>query len=215
MAPSEAGPPLTGPGVLVAEDEPVLRKFLEEGLRRDGFVVWAAASGREAVDLFDRHGDAIRVALLDVRMPGLDGPQTFRLLRGLRPDLPCCFMSGDTGSYTEQDLIDLGAALLFRKPFSLTEVARFVRHLADCPQRRGEARVPVSRTPVSFGGQRGWLRDRSHSGLGLWSPEPLAVGTLLQLQVDDRSGATLPCLLEVTRCQPDVDGWTVGCRFTS
>jgi CheY-like chemotaxis protein len=47
--------------------------------------VWLAAGGQEALDLYQRHREAIDVVLLDVRMPGLDGPQTLAALRALNP----------------------------------------------------------------------------------------------------------------------------------
>ena len=216
MAPSHAdSPPLTRPGVLVAVDDPALRNFLEYGLSLHGFVVWTAANGSAALNLFRQQDDAIHLALLNVQIPGLDGPETLLALRAFRPDLPCCFMSGGTGKYTEQDLIEMGATRVLHKPFSLPELARVLLQLAGYPERRGEVRVAVPETQVAFGGQQGWLRERSSSGLGLWSPQPAAVGSLLNLQLEDGSGAILPYLLEVRHCQPDADGWAVGCRIAS
>ena len=216
MSPSRAdSPPLTRPGVLVAADDPALRQFLECGLNFHGFVVWTAANGSAAINLFRQQDEAIHLALLALHMPGLDGPATLLALRALRPDLPCCFMSGGNGKYTEQELLKMGEARLLRKPFSLAELAGVLRQLAGNPERRGEVRVAVSPTQVALGGQQGWLRDRSPSGLSLWSPEPMVVGSVLDLQLDDVSGTTLPCRLEVRRCHPDRDGWVVGCRIAS
>jgi CheY-like chemotaxis protein len=207
--------PLTGLGVLVAADDPALRRLLECGLDLHGFVVWTVANGSAALDLFRQQEDAIHLALLNLQMPGLDGPETLTALRAHRPYLPCCFMSGGIGKYTEQDLLEMGATRLLRKPFSLAELAGVLLHLAGYPERRGEVRVAVPKTQAAFGGQKSWLRDRSPTGLGLWSHEPMVVGSLLNLLLDLGLGATLPCLLEVRHCQPDGDGWAVGCRFAS
>jgi anti-anti-sigma factor len=117
------------PVVLVADDEEYVRLVLARGLRQDGFEVVLAASGRQAVELFrhDRHG--IAVVLLDVRMPGLSGPETFAQLRQISPEVTCCFMTGDAGAYTEEALLDMGAVQVFRKPFHLSEVAKALRRL--------------------------------------------------------------------------------------
>jgi CheY-like chemotaxis protein len=133
-------------GVLVVDDEACIRKLLEAGLRQEGLAVWLAASGQEALDLYRRHRDAIDVVLLDVRMPGLDGPQTLAALQELNPQVCCCFMSGGLGSYTGEGLRDLGAAAVLPKPFRLPEVARVLLGLAGDangePAQRGNTSQP-------------------------------------------------------------------------
>jgi CheY-like chemotaxis protein len=119
------------PGVLVVDDEGCVRGVLGIGMRRAGFAVWLAADGREALDLYRRHRESIDVVLLDVLMPGLDGPQTLAALRELNPQIRCCFMSGDLGGYTEERLRRLGAAAILQKPFRLDEVADVLGQLAS------------------------------------------------------------------------------------
>jgi CheY-like chemotaxis protein len=123
-------------GVLVVDDEGALRRLLGIGLRREGFAVWLAATGREALDLYRRHREIIDTVLLDVLMPGLNGPQTLAALQELNPQIRCCFMSGDLGSYTEERLRSLDAAAVLQKPFPLDEVAQVLRQLAS--NGRGE-----------------------------------------------------------------------------
>jgi CheY-like chemotaxis protein len=106
------------PEVLVVDDEPVLRTLLDAALRHFGFAVRLADGGREAVEIYRRHHATITLVLLDVRMPDLDGPGTLALLRQLNPHVRSCFMTGQAGQYTEEELLALGAARVFRKPFS-------------------------------------------------------------------------------------------------
>ena len=110
------------PGILVVDDEAAVRSFLKAALELQGFTVWLAEKGVEAVDLYARQRSAIDLVLLDVRMPGLDGPHTLAALRRLDPDVRCCFMSGHTGEYTEAELLLRGAACVFAKPFRLSEL---------------------------------------------------------------------------------------------
>jgi CheY-like chemotaxis protein len=117
-------------GVLMVDDQEHMRRMLDAGLRQEGFAVWLAAEGGEALALYWDHREAIDVVLLDVRMPGLDGPQTLVALRQLNPRDCCCFMSGDLGEYTEEGLRDLGAAAHFHKPFHLADVAGALSQLA-------------------------------------------------------------------------------------
>jgi CheY-like chemotaxis protein len=122
-------------GLLVVDDEGGVRGLLDVGMRQEGFAVWLAADGQEALDLYRRRRGAIDVVLMDVRMPGLDGPQTLAALQGIDPQVRCCFMSGDPGSYTEQGLCELGADAVLRKPFRLAEVARVLRETASRADR--------------------------------------------------------------------------------
>jgi CheY-like chemotaxis protein len=98
---------------------------------RDGFDVWLAADGREAIDLYREHRESIAVVLLDVRMPGLDGPGTLDALRELNPEVLACFMSGDTGAYDPQELLRRGAASIIAKPFHIDQLANNLRRLTQ------------------------------------------------------------------------------------
>jgi CheY-like chemotaxis protein len=122
--------PAAQPGILVVDDEVLVLNLLHTLLRRQGFVVWPAAGGAAAIEIFRREQANIAVVLLDVRMPGLDGPQTLAELRRIRPDVACCFMSGCTAPYTSEDLRALGAAHLFPKPFPVDEIASVLARLA-------------------------------------------------------------------------------------
>lgn len=120
------------PAVLVVEDEEAVRKLLDVALRQYGFCVWQAAGGAQAVELYSEHRDAIDLDLLDVRMPGMDGAETLTALRKLDPLVRAAFMSGNTGDYSVEQLLDLGAAHVLPKPFgSLEELARTLRRVAD------------------------------------------------------------------------------------
>ena len=58
--------------VLVLEDESSIRSFIVINLRRAGYEVIEAGTGEEALEMLQQHSD-IRVALLDVMLPGIDG----------------------------------------------------------------------------------------------------------------------------------------------
>ena len=121
------------PGVLVVDDDHLLRSVVQLGLERDGFDVWMACNGRQAIDVYQEHSERITLVLLDVRMPGLDGPATLDALREFNPEVVACFMSGDTGDYNPDDLIRRGAALVIAKPFTVPALADALRQLAVAP----------------------------------------------------------------------------------
>jgi CheY-like chemotaxis protein len=125
-------------GVLVIDDAEAVRSVLGAALEGAGFAVWLASSGREGAALYLAHRPAIDAVLLDVRMPVGDGPATLAAIRTLDPEVTCCFMTADTGQYTEEQLLDLGAAALVQKPFRLGELlVRLARLAAPIGTRDG------------------------------------------------------------------------------
>jgi CheY-like chemotaxis protein len=127
----EPGPLREAPGILVVDDDEMLRNLMRTVLQRRGFQVFTAASGAEAVALYLQQREQIAVVLLDVRMPVQDGPETLAQLRRINPSLCCCFMSGHTGEYTLSELLARGASHCFDKPFRLEEVAQTLLRLAQ------------------------------------------------------------------------------------
>jgi len=118
-------------GILIVDDEDPVRRILGLGLQAQGFAVWLAPDTSTAVELYLGHHDEIDVVLLDVRMPDRDGPETLAALREIDPNITCCFMSGDTGDYTQEDLLDFGVVAVFQKPFRLRELARQLTEIAS------------------------------------------------------------------------------------
>ena len=121
----------TGPGVLVVEDHGDIRRMLGFALPRLGLPVWLAAGGREAVRLYREYRPEIGVVLLDVHMPGMDGPQTLAALRELDPAVRVVFMTGYSGSYRLEDLVALGPRVVDKPFHSLTELARTLREVSQ------------------------------------------------------------------------------------
>jgi CheY-like chemotaxis protein len=130
------------PGILVVDDDAAVRSLLDFGLRQYGFAVWLAADGQEALQVYQQNRSAIDLVLLDVRMPVLDGPKTLAALSQLNPQIRCCFMTGQAGSYSQDELLKLGAAHVFHKPFQLSQVAQILRTLMGSPLPGPSGPVP-------------------------------------------------------------------------
>jgi CheY-like chemotaxis protein len=126
---------LTGaekPRVLVVDDEPHVRQLLEMGLRREGFSVWCVPGGRAAVEFYRRNQSLVGAVLLDVKMPGLDGPATLAALQQINPHVRVLFSSGDSSEDEPEALLAMGAAAVLHKPFDLAEVCQAVRRTLAC-----------------------------------------------------------------------------------
>jgi CheY-like chemotaxis protein len=139
-----AGGGRRGPGVLVVDDEYAVRVIVQLVLEDHGFQVWQADSGRAAIDLYRQHRDEITVVLVDISMPGLDGPRTLDALRQLNPEVVVAFMSGDLESYQANDLLGRGARCLIAKPCPVGDLVDIVRSLSN-----GKPPVVLSKAPGS------------------------------------------------------------------
>jgi CheY-like chemotaxis protein len=107
------------PVVLAADDDPLVLRTLETILRHWGVRAHVAPDGARAVELFRRHRAEVTLVLLDVRMPGLDGPGALDVLRGIDPQVYCWFVTGDATPYTVSGLLARGAAGVLGKPYDL------------------------------------------------------------------------------------------------
>src|SRR5687767_15485011 len=87
--------------VLVVDDDSVVRQVLAAMLASEGYEPLPVSGGDEAVAVCRSRPRAVAAAVLDVKMPGMDGPATLDALLALAPGLPCVFVSGHTGDYSE------------------------------------------------------------------------------------------------------------------
>jgi CheY-like chemotaxis protein len=109
------------------DDDPDVRTLLQVLLQEDGYAVWLTSDGYQAVKAYRGNRQDIDLVLMDVRMPGMDGPQTLAALQQFDPQLRCCFMTGDLGRYTERELLDRGAKCILYKPFRLGELGHVLQ----------------------------------------------------------------------------------------
>jgi anti-anti-sigma factor len=146
---AQDGPSGSPSGFLVVDDETAVLCVLAARLRIEGFKVWLAGHGHQAIELYQRHREEIAVVLLDVLMPGMDGPHTLTALQKLCPTVRCCFMTGSPTPYTEEGLLQMGAVRVFRKPFAFTDVIDTLNQLARrSPRRRQDRWIATPRKGV-------------------------------------------------------------------
>lgn len=118
--------------ILYIEDEPDIQAVARLALEHlGGFVVELCASGQEALEKFPLFKPDM--VLLDVMMPGMDGPTTLRALRGL-PDgarTPVVFMTAKVQPQEIAQYKQLGAIDVIPKPFDPMALAERVRAIWD------------------------------------------------------------------------------------
>jgi two-component system KDP operon response regulator KdpE len=110
--------------ILVVDDEPRIIQFIRLNLEHDGFEVYEATSGPQALEkLRDQMPDLI---LLDVMMPDLDGFETLRLIRELST-IPVIMLTAKGEEDDRVRGLELGADDYVTKPFSPRELVSRVR----------------------------------------------------------------------------------------
>ena len=113
--------------VLLVEDEDTLRWTLKTTLTQMGFSVLDAKDGIEAMEVFRRHRDTIRLVLSDLTMPHMDGWETLAALRKHSPGIPVILTSGyDEADVMAHDHEEQPQAFL-AKPFPLDALRRAIR----------------------------------------------------------------------------------------
>lgn len=112
------------PLILVADDQPGVRRLLAEILSDGPFRVAQAANGREALSLAAVERPAL--VLLDIKMPIMDGMKTLRVLRSLYPDLQVYMMTAVGDGETVDAALAAGASGCIAKPFDVFELRALV-----------------------------------------------------------------------------------------
>jgi signal transduction histidine kinase len=124
--------------VLVVEDEDRVRTLTVAVLRKNGYRVLAAASGKDALEVFQDHGSEIDLLFTDVMMPGnLLGDDLAARLRAAKPSLAVLFTSGYTPEVNRTEFRD-GQNFL-TKPFTPAQMLATVR---QCLDRASEGNGP-------------------------------------------------------------------------
>ncbi|MCS7091559.1 MAG: response regulator [Verrucomicrobiota bacterium] len=119
--------------ILVVEDEPDLRELVQEVLLACQYTVYTAATGLEALGLWDRIGGGVDLLLTDVVMPqGIDGHELAERLRQRKPDLRVIYTSGYSGSLAGRQL-QLRDGWFLPKPYRPGVLARVIRACLDSP----------------------------------------------------------------------------------
>ena len=124
--------------VLVLEDEASIRGFIVINLTRAGYEVIEAETGEQALELLQKHSD-IRVALLDIMLPGIDGFEVCRRIRATNTSIGIIMLTARSQEMDKVTGLMTGADDYVTKPFSPAELTARV----DALFRRAGGSVPV------------------------------------------------------------------------
>jgi PAS domain S-box-containing protein len=112
--------------VLLVDDEPDIRLTAGSQLRRMGLEVAEAADGREALREVERHGAKLRLVILDLSMPRMDGAEALARIRETHPILPVILSSGFDPNQRTPELLKQPQTWFLPKPYRLSDLRRLV-----------------------------------------------------------------------------------------
>jgi two-component system response regulator PilR (NtrC family) len=111
--------------ILIVDDEPSMREMLRIVLRRDGYDVQLADSGRDAIEQLRQSN--FDLLLSDIKMPDISGVDVLRAAKEINRDLVAFMMTAYASTSTAVDAMRLGAVDYFTKPFSVDELRLKIR----------------------------------------------------------------------------------------
>jgi two-component system, cell cycle sensor histidine kinase and response regulator CckA len=106
--------------VLIVDDDSGIQKTHQALLEGHDYKTLMAKDGIEAISLYGKHKDTIKVILIDVMMPNMDGGTAIRILRKMNPTIKIIAMSGLSSN--KEAVLAAGASMFLAKPFSFEDL---------------------------------------------------------------------------------------------
>lgn len=121
--------------ILIIDDEPQIRKFLDIALRAQGYQVQVAENGMQGLEILATRGADLLI--LDLGLPDMEGQQVLTEMR-LWSDIPVIVLSARPDENQKIKLLDAGANDYVTKPFSIQELCARIRVMfRNKPQQSG------------------------------------------------------------------------------
>jgi DNA-binding response OmpR family regulator len=175
--------------ILVAEDDALVSSFLEKGLRAEGFTVDVVADGVSASQACSTQ--TVDLVILDMALPGREGYEVLRELRGLGNPVPVLVLTGRPDLRDVVACLDVGADDYMVKPFRFEELlARIrarLRERGDGPARQlqvGRVSLDLATRRATVGGRTVDLTAREFALLQTFMRHPNQVLSRQQLLAD-------------------------------
>jgi len=116
--------------VLLVDDDELVIDVAEKILRRAGYDVVCAIDGGSAIDIYRKRHQDLKAMVLDITMPGLNGFETYALMRDISDRVPVLFSSGYANDDIMTDIQALGCGKFIQKPYRasnfLTELSNII-----------------------------------------------------------------------------------------
>lgn len=115
--------------ILVVDDEKEICDLFQDILTQEGYKVLTATNGMEAISLGKQN--RFDLAVLDIKMPGMDGIEAFQKLKKVKKDMEVIILTGYGTLKTAKEAMRLGAYDYLTKPFDLGLVKNIIREALE------------------------------------------------------------------------------------
>ncbi len=126
-------------GILVIDDEALVRSIAKSTLEHFGYSVFEADDGARGVELFRQLQDDIALVLLDLTMPEMGGEEAFDILRQIQPDIPVILSSGYDEAEATRRFAGKNVNGFLKKPYTAETLADRVKSVLAAGSRRMRA----------------------------------------------------------------------------
>jgi CheY-like chemotaxis protein len=113
-----------GESILVVDDEIMIREITSSILETHGYKALTANDGKEATALYLQHKEEIKLILIDMMMPIMDGPASIRELRKVNPDIKIIGVSGLTEKDKLAEVSDIHLHAFLIKPYTAEKLLK-------------------------------------------------------------------------------------------
>jgi CheY-like chemotaxis protein len=119
-----------GEYILVVDDEAQIREITRVSLEKNGYRVLTASDGAEAIPLYSQNRDKIKIVLMDMMMPVMDGPASINELREIDPKVRIIAVSGLTEGEKYANITDKVNAFL-SKPYTTEKLLKTIHEVLN------------------------------------------------------------------------------------
>ncbi|MEQ3347324.1 response regulator transcription factor [Peptoniphilus senegalensis] len=113
--------------VLLVEDEESIRKFVKINLEREGYIIFEAGSGEDGIEI--ARNERPDIVVLDIMLPGIDGFEVCKTLRGEFPSLGIIMLTAKAEDYDKIMGLQYGTDDYLTKPFNPTELTLRIKSI--------------------------------------------------------------------------------------
>ena len=143
--------------ILLADDDELLRNLVKEVLEEEGYIVYEAVNGAEALDIFYKHQD-LELVILDVMMPEIDGIGVLDDIRKLS-DIPVLMLTALGDSNSELTGLRHGVNDYVSKPFHYEILLERIKNLLKMSNTRGLESSTIGILTIDYEGRKVFVKE--------------------------------------------------------
>ncbi|MDY6790886.1 MAG: response regulator [Thermodesulfobacteriota bacterium] len=113
------------------DDEDMIIDIGEQMLKKMGYAVFLAKSGKEALKIYEKNKDKIDIVILDMIMPNMSGGDTFDRLKQINPAIKVLLSSGYSISGQATEILERGCNGFIQKPFDIKQLSMKLSEILD------------------------------------------------------------------------------------